>query len=767
MRRSSADSSGCSAEVTKTANRILNVSPSSQLHPPRRATARIHLHLTVFCLLITTDLAFSQNPLTSFGPCVNRPLDFLPRGLAVRHHAGEPEPRIAVLAQDRPMLQFLALRKGATLVLQEALELRSAQEVVLPLDGADGDPEFVTLAADGSTVTTLTRKGSAYEETAIPVDGHPQRIAIADINNDGKKDILMFGKSMAGVATLLGKGGGQFVRGPILFPEISVSGLCTADLNGDGITDVLLLNWLSNQMVVLYGISRAIFSEQITVDLPGEPAELALSLPTKRQAFIVAVTLPGQDRIAVLTGNSAGEFEVAGSVQCPGSPAGVILTDLNGDQIPDIVSSTEKGIIVALGISPPDFSAPVPFGIGSASSSWAVSDIDGDGMPDLIVADHVTRRLSVVANARHSGRMKWPDEYAVGGSPQGLCAADVDGDGRIDIAVVNARSSTISFLLNRGEGEMDGQQALGIPESPASIIVASSGAGTGRTLVTSHPAADRIGIIDLAGDVSRSESFTVPTGPGPHALFARGDTSAQSLEILVRYRNPRDASVSLSLFEKISGRQFLERSLKTHLPNKITALTVSDFSNDRSYDLVYVTKDPATRQSTVSLARGSAGFGFGGITSLFSYPDSSSYTRGILPVEADGDRFRDFMLVLAPPRSALALALDRGSGLYSDSLVWLENLQPRNDDAIIVKDVDGDGYNDITVLDASQKEVVVLYGSSRGTFEPPRVITEAVGVSAIAVAPLRRRGVEDLILSHEDRGTVSIVFAPFGRKSAR
>jgi hypothetical protein len=143
-----------------------------------------------------------------------------------------------------------------------------------------------------------------------------------DINADGQPDVLLFGRSMSGVATLLGTMRGDLRRGPLLFPEVSVSDMYAGDLNGDRLTDVILLDWLSERLLVHFGIGRAMFSEQVRLDLPGEPDKLDVTAVKQRRTLCVAVTLPGEQAVAYVLGTPAGSSRCRNRSMCrPDPPA--------------------------------------------------------------------------------------------------------------------------------------------------------------------------------------------------------------------------------------------------------------------------------------------------------------------------------------------------------------------------------------------------------------------------------------------------------------
>lgn len=687
-------------------------------------------------------------------------LGFTPSAVSIGIAGGVAE--IAVISRDTPTMHLYRLQITGELQESGSITLSDLHQAVVSADlDGDGDAEFCLLSADGLAVSIVRNPSLKRPIQTITLNTTSQRIAVADVDNDKRKDILLFGKARNGVSTLLGRPDGSFKPGPVLFAETSVSDLATADLNGDGITDILALNWLTNELSVFYGISKMIFSEQLSVVLPSEPAELAITNVTKKRTFHAAVTLPFQNIVAVYEGNALGEFEEIASLQFDLPPQGVAFLPINGDPLPDIVTGNSREIFVALGIGLTGFSPPIAYGVALTVGGWTAGDVDGDGNYDVAVLDSETRRLVLLSNAGAKGLTQWPSEYAVGRGPWGLSIRDFNHDGLMDIAVANRGSSTVSILLNEGGGKFSGQYALPVSEGPVHVKAVNSIDHASRALVASHPDGDKISIIRLADDLAASTSISIPTGSNPIVVLAKEDSSGTGLEILVRHRNPRDGSVSLSLFEQLGGGQFLERSIRSNLPNRIIALAVEDITRNGQYDLILATHDQTSRRTTISIAPADGRFQFLGIKPILSYPDSTGSTRSIIPAHVDRDGFKDILLTVGPPTNAFGIVYGNGNGMFKDSVGWLWGMQSRFDESLIVHDADGDGIADIIFIDEARDSVTVLYGSKDGRFSSPSSICFARGVGSIRLASIKLDAAQDLILSHLERGSVSIKFHPF------
>jgi len=703
---------------------------------------------------------YAQRLYSTFSQAVDRDLGFVPAGLAVRTPRGGGHAEMAVITQAPPALHTYTFTDSASIAPVNSILLRTAPEEIIAV-GPPGSVDYAILTDAGKAVTLVKHRGATIGTESIPLAVHAQHLVAADINSDGIKDILLCGKGMTGIATLLGSRGGSFRPGPELLGDISVSDFRVADVNGDGIQDVILNNWLSNQVSMFYGISSMVFSEQVVVDLPGEPSSIDFAWTDRRRRMALAVTLPAEHKIIILHGRPDGDVRLDQTLTVPAQPSGAIFAMVDEDPYPDIVAATDRGMAISIGRGPMEYLPPGLLGPGANGRGFAIVDLDGDRKADLVVAERETQRLVCFSNANHAGRTQWPATYAVGSKPTGVAVGDINGDALPDIAVANANSSSISVLLNRGKGLFFGQQTLWVSEQPTAITIAASPGGEVPDLVSSHTGSDQIGVVTLDFMSRRASSFSVPTGPRPSVL--RAWQQPGTLTVLVRNQDKDGGAVSLSLFEQISGRQFLERSLRTNIPEQLLAVTADRQRDSSSYSVVFARADKSTGTSTVSYAIADPSFFVQTVVPAFSFQDSTESTRSLIPARLTPEGTHGMVVVLGKPAYALLLAYNSAEGTQAQATNWVYNVSVADDNDIVVSDVDGDGFPDITIRNLATETIETIFGGKNG-FSRRRPICSARGVRGIAVAPLTTSGLPDLILTRADEATVSLQFSPFGTK---
>ena len=187
----------------------------------------------------------------------------------------------------------------------------------------------------------------------------------------------------------------------------------------------------------------------------------------------LAGCLVGVCGLAVGTGASAGGPEgicsplklehASGSPIAVGSMAGPpTIADMNRDGRPDVViacgpvAGPERGhVIVLLNEGAGAFSRARRAEAGATVGRIAVTDMNGDGAPDVAVAEHDSYDVTVLVNDG-SGTLAVAKAFpaAVGGHPHthDIAAVDMNGDGHADLLTANADDNTISVLLGDGRG---------------------------------------------------------------------------------------------------------------------------------------------------------------------------------------------------------------------------------------------------------------------------------------------------------------------------
>jgi hypothetical protein len=106
------------------------------------------------------------------------------------------------------------------------------------------------------------------------------------------------------------------------------------------------------------------------------------------------------------------------------------------------------------GAAPAMFGPATNFAVGNGPGGIVRGDFDGDGNPDLVVANYNSNNISVLVGDGNGGFGK-AKNFAVGDEPTGVISGDFDGDGKPDLAVANYKADNVSVLLNTTDGKRE------------------------------------------------------------------------------------------------------------------------------------------------------------------------------------------------------------------------------------------------------------------------------------------------------------------------
>ncbi|HVI08504.1 MAG TPA: VCBS repeat-containing protein [Candidatus Binatia bacterium] len=172
---------------------------------------------------------------------------------------------------------------------------------------------------------------------------------------------------------------------------------------------------------------------------------------------------PNIFNFSVLLGNGNGTFQPAITTNLPFDGANLVIADMNGDHIPDLVitaqsdTSIEGSIIVMLGEGNGKFAHPMSFYAGGYAYYLAVGDVNGDGIPDVVCTNvtNIGQPSIAVLLGNGNGTLQPPVFYMPPG-PDWIILADLNHDGHLDIAATDSFTingfSQMDILLNNGDG---------------------------------------------------------------------------------------------------------------------------------------------------------------------------------------------------------------------------------------------------------------------------------------------------------------------------
>jgi hypothetical protein len=374
------------------------------------------------------------------------------------------------------------------------------------------------------------------------------------------------------------------------------------------------------------------------------------------------------------------------------NPSGVAVADFNGDGRPDLAVANQKDntVSVILTNAAGSFASKTDYQVGAAPVALISADFNGDHIPDLAIVNSGDNTISVLLGVG-GGKFGSPVTYATGTTPTGIVAADFNSDAKIDLAVLNHADSTVSFLYGNGDGTFGAPSTTAVVQNPIAIV---------------------------SGD------FNGDTMPDLAVVNATG-----SLTLLLNSGNGVFAATTMGTGSSAGG------------------LVTGDFNADGNLDLAVT--DPTDEQLVILIGNGSGGFQ-AQLTSL-----------NIAPVSiAAGDFNNDGKLDLAVGAgsdypSLILLLLGNGDGSFQPPLQTGFTAAPS---PIAVSDFNNDGDLDLVTLDAVDNLVTVLLGNGKGNIgdHTDLGLPFSAGIAGSAVADFNGDGKVDFAVATFSQNAQSI-----------
>lgn len=312
--------------------------------------------------------------------------------------------------------------------------------------------------------------GTFLPPTSYSVGNAPTSVAVGDFNDDGIPDLVVTDSGGNHLNVLLGNGDNSFRNGGMVTVGNGPTSVAVGDFNNDGCADLAAANGSDRTVSVLLGDCNNSFTLSATPSVGSSPASIALADLDQNGDLDIVVANAGSSSVSVLMGNGHGGFSTAASYGAGSNPVSVAIADFNGDATPDLVvaNNLSSGTVTVLfGNGNGSFKTPgTSFSVGTNPVSVVAADFNEDQSMDVAVVNEGSHNVSVLIG-NGSGNFQSAVNYDVGSTPVSLAVAqgydnhdnvtDFNGDGCPDLAVANEVSNTVSVLLGHiKSGRCDG-----------------------------------------------------------------------------------------------------------------------------------------------------------------------------------------------------------------------------------------------------------------------------------------------------------------------
>jgi|GEM_PF-1329996 len=420
-----------------------------------------------------------------------------------------------------------------------------------------GDTRAAVLSGTPNELQVQVPLGATYEPISVTSDG---LIAYSD---------MPFIPTFAGAANITANGfATNFTYGTYTYPHLFE----TADMDGDGKTDVVFLNYDSDILSIFRGNGT-----------------------------------PG-----VIDANS---LVVGGNYSTANAPQSIALGDADADGMLDVAVNNydDNTVSIYRNISTPGnvaLDGPYTFSTGTNPIfGLKFEDFDQDGKADLAFSNYVGYNFSVMHNTSSPGSINFEPrvDFYVGTLVMSLAVGDLDGDGKPDIAAVNRDNNSLMLYRNTSTlGSIDASSftyatALGTGSAPHFAVIGDLDLDGKQDIAATSALSNTIYLyrnIGSVGQISFENAYGHGTGNYPYSL-ALGDVNGDGKPDIV-VANEVDAKISVFQNNTTVGgslSQFTHTGLYSGA--KTYDVKIADIDGDGMVDIIGTHNE----QNTLSIWR--------------------------------------------------------------------------------------------------------------------------------------------------------------------
>ena len=420
-------------------------------------------------------------------------------------------------------------------------------------------------------------------------------------------------------------------------------------------------------------------------------------------------------------------------------PASIAVGDVNGDSRQDLAVANyfSDGVGVLLGNADGSFQPPrgVYLGPGNTPRSVAIADFNGDGRPDLAVANPTSNTISVLPG-NGDGTFQPAVTVGAGTGPSSVVAGDFNGDARPDMAAANTGSNNVSLLLGNGDGTFQLPRNFLADAGPAYAAAADVNRDGRLDLAIANNGSGNVSVLVGNGDGTFQAPRTLATGAGVWAV-AVGDFNADGSPDLAAANNGAN-TVSVLLG---SGDGAFGAAQHVAVNNGPTSVAVGDFNRDGRSDLALSSYQAATSSGFhVSVLLGNGDGTFQPVSTVPAGFESWALAAG----DFNGDGTSD-IAVANTFSTTISVLLAAGDGTFAAPPNYKVG---RNPESVVAADFNRDGRRDLAVANAGSNTVSVLNGNGDGTFQAAVNLAAGPGPTSLALGDFNRDTNDDLVVTN-------------------
>jgi Ca2+-binding RTX toxin-like protein len=579
----------------------------------------------------------------------------------------------------------------------------------------DGTLDIVTANRTTDTVSVLRGVGDGTFPTVVqyPVGDFPSSLFLFDVSDDGVLDLVTANFNSDDVSVLVGKSDGTFQSSISYTMGNAPASVSVGDVTGDGVADIVTANQYSDNLSILVGTGARLLTLP-TLDggldvlpLRGTPIVFGEAFG---ETWWIARTGQVTEYVLWSHGESKGlrqraqlsaGFTDQRSITLRAS--GSSLAMFSNDEFYEYDPETNE--VTATRGADGTFQAATEKSVGDDPRSMSLTDVDADGVLDIVTANLASDNVSVLTG-NADGTFETAVNFSTGDGPFSVAVGDVTGDGVLDIVAANIFGDDVSVLLGDGDGGFQDTVNYSVGAGcsgwdgyycrPLSVALSDVNSDGQMDIITANQNSDNVTVLLGNGNGTFQSGISYPAGDDPFAM-SLGDVNADDIvDIVTANLYSNDMSVLLG-----NADGTFNAAMNYAVGDAPLSVSLGDVDRDGATDIVTVT----FHNENVSVLLGN---GDGTFDAPINFEAGGAPRVGSSLLDVTGDGLLD--IAIANLNSGnVSVLVGNGDGTFHNPVNYAVGDAPLS---VSFGDVTGDGILDIVTANAASDNISVLAGQS-------------------------------------------------------
>lgn len=577
--------------------------------------------------------------------------------------------------------------------------------VAFDFDG-DSDVDLCVANVESSFVSIFKNNGNGTFASKVdyPTGIAPYSVSASDLDGDGDIDLAVANRESNNVSILLNNGDGTFAPKTDYSTGDHPESVVGSDLDNDGDIDLITGNtgYGDNHISVFKNNGNGTFSAGVNFKVSfgcGASKSIAVSDIDGDGDQDLSVVSAFCDYVSILKNDGSANFTTDSRYIVGPGPTFVALSDFDGDAIPDLavpckrITTRNNSIAILRNKGDGTFVYRAEYSASAIPRSVFAADFNNDGYHDLATAnyyfggpDTLVADVSILKNKGDGTFLNWRSyRTAAGLIPYSGTASDLTGDGYPDIVLANGIGNSITVLKNKGDGTFLVSSNYSVGNTPISIASSDFDGDEDQDLVVADSGNNSVSLLNNNGDGTFASKVDYGTGNGPHSVFA-SDIDGDGDKDLIVANSGQDYSAdsNVSILKNNGNGTFAPRiDYKTGLSP--WSVFLADLDGDGDEDIAVANLG----SNSVSILKNN---GNGTFTTKADYRTQEK-PSSVIAVDLDGDQSLD-LIVTDTWNNTVSFLRNNGDGTFSPKVDYGVGESPTS---VIAADLDGDGDRDLAI----------------------------------------------------------------------